>query len=133
MTIGDNIQLIDTMTLLIKIQVKSCTEGLLAIEPMAKKVRDPFLKKGLMMCTYGYSIEYIKETLQSEINSSDTYYNILVEGVVMVANQFADPPRMMLERFKSHLSTEAQLKLDCIAGALVKEFDEMCQRKEVPN
>ena len=133
MTVKDNTQLIEIMTLLIKIQVRSCTEGILAIEPMVKKVRDPFLKKGLMMCTYGYGIEYIKETLQSEINSSDTYYNILVEGIVMVANQFADPPRMMLERFKSHLSTEAQLKLDCIVGVLVKEFDEMCQRKEVPN
>ena len=133
MTVKDNTQLIEIMTLLIKIQVRSCTEGILAIEPMVKKVRDPFLKKGLMMCTYGYGIEYIKETLQSEINSSGTYYNILVEGIVMVANQFADPPRMMLERFKSHLSTESQLKLDCIAGALVKEFDEMCERGEVPN
>lgn len=133
MTVKDNTQLIEIMTLLIKIQVRSCTEGILAIEPMVKKVRDPFLKKGLMMCTYGYGIEYIKETLQSEINSSDTYYNILVEGIVMVANQFADPPEMMLERFKSHLSVEDQSKLDSMAGGLVKEFDEMCERREVPN
>ena len=48
MTVKDNTQLIEIMTLLIKIQVRSCTEGILAIEPMVKKVRDPFLKKGLM-------------------------------------------------------------------------------------
>ena len=77
MTVKDNTQLIEIMTLLIKIQVRSCTEGILAIEPMVKKVRDPFLKKGLMMCTYGYGIEYIKETLQSEIRRISVSFGTL--------------------------------------------------------
>ena len=37
MTVKDNTQLIEIMTLLIKIQVRSCTEGILAIESMVKK------------------------------------------------------------------------------------------------
>ena len=133
MTVKDNTQLIEIMTLLIKIQVKSCTEGILAIETIVKEVCPPFLKKGLIMCLDGVSGEYIKEILQVEIDSSDTYNNILIEGCEMVGKQHYARPGVMLETFKSHLSFEDQSKLDSMAGGLVKEFDEMCERGEVPN
>ena len=51
----------------------------------------------------------------------------------MVDKQHYTRPGVMLETFKSHLSVEDQSKLDSMAGGLVKEFDEMCERGEVPN
>ena len=49
----------------------------------------------------------------------------------MVAKQFAANPTVMLEKFKSRLSTKDQSKLDRMAGKLVEEYEEMCERGEV--
>ena len=129
MTVKSNIELIETMTLLLKVQIKSCSAGILAIEPMVEKVCDPFLKKGLMMCVNGYDSETINMILKKEVDSADTYKNIVVEGCEMVAE--SDNPTVMREKFKSHLSVDDQCKLGSMAGKLVEEWEEMCERGEV--
>ena len=85
------------------------------------------------MVVNSLAVKEIKETLQAENNSSDTYYNILIEGCEMVAKQHYARSGVMLETFKIHLSAEDRSRLDSMAGGLVKDFDEICERGEVPN
>ena len=90
-----------------------------------------FSKKGLQICVDGYDSETIKTNLKAEVDSTDAYRNLVIEGIVMVANQYSANPTVMLEKFKSHLSVEDQCKLDSMAGKLVEEWEEMCERGEV--
>jgi len=83
------------------------------------------------MCVDGYDIESINMILKKEADPSDIYQNIVIEGCEMVAKQFAANPTVMLEKFKSRLSTKDQSKLDRMAGKLVEEYEEMCERGEV--
>ena len=119
-------KLVETMTLFIKIQAQSCQHGMLSIKPMVEQVSDPFLKTGLQMCVDGYDSETIKTNLKAEVDSTDAYRNLVIEGIVMVANQYAANPTVMLEEFKSHLSAEDQTKLDVMAGKVVEDWEEMC-------
>ena len=114
------------MTLFIKIQAQSCQHGMLSSKPMVEQVSDPFLKTGLQMCVDGYDSEIIKTNLKAEVDSTDAYRNLVIEGIVMVANQYAANPTVMLEKFKSHLLAEDQTKLDVMAGKVVEDWEEMC-------
>ena len=126
-----SIELIETLTLLIEIQFKSCCYGVFGIEPMVEQISEPFLKKSLMMFLYGYNSEGIRMTLTPEVGSTDVYRNLVIEGVIMLTNQFADNPTVMLKKFKSALPPEDQTKLDSMAGEMVEEWEEMCERGEV--
>ena len=53
---------------------------------MIDQVKEPLLKKGLLMVVDGRDAENIKETLQTEVDSTDVYRNLVVEGVCMIAN-----------------------------------------------
>jgi chemotaxis protein MotA len=68
-----NMELIETMTLLIEMQAQSCRWGIFSIEPMVEEVSEPFLKKGLIMCINGYNSESIRMTLTLEVDSTDIY------------------------------------------------------------
>ena len=84
-----------------------------------------------MMFLYGYNSEGIRMTLTPEVDSTDVYRNLVIEGVIMLTNQFADNPTVMLKKFKSSLPPEDQTKLDSMAGKMVEEWEEMCKRGEV--
>ena len=77
---------------------------------MTDQVKEPFLKVSLQMVLDGRSPEDIKETLQAEVNSSDSYGNLVVEGVTMIAG--SEPAEVVEERFRTYLSAEDQAKLD---------------------
>ena len=98
---------------------------------MVEQISEPFLKKSLMMFLYGYNSEGIRMTLTPEVGSTDVYRNLVIEGVIMLTNQFADNPTVMLKKFKSALTPEDQTKLDSMAGKMVEEWEEMCKRGEV--
>ena len=68
-----NMELIETMTLLIEMQAQFCRWGIFSIEPMVEEVSEPFLKKGLIMCINGYNSESIRITLTLEVDSTDIY------------------------------------------------------------
>ena len=49
MTVKNNAQLIETMTLLILVNTQCLQYGVLSIDLMIDQVKEPFLKKGLLM------------------------------------------------------------------------------------
>ena len=65
---------------------------------MIDQVKEPFLKVSLQMVLDGRSPEDIKETLQAEVDSSDSYGNLVVEGVTMIAG--SEPAEVMEERIQ---------------------------------
>ena len=86
MTVKNNNQLIETMTLLIMVNTQYRQCGVLSIDLMIDQVKEPFLKKGLLMIPNGYNSEYIKETLSIEVDTTDVYRNLVVEGATMIAS-----------------------------------------------
>ena len=86
MTVKNNAQLIETMTLLILVNTQSRRFGVLSIDLMIGQVKEPLLKKGLQMFVNGRDDRNIRDTLSVEIGSSDNYQNLVVEGVCMLAS-----------------------------------------------
>jgi flagellar motor component MotA len=65
MTVKNNNQLIETMTLLIMVNTQYRQCGVLSIDLMIDQVKEPFLKKGLLMIPNGYNPEYVKDALST--------------------------------------------------------------------
>ena len=86
MTVKNNAQLIEKMTLLILVNTQCLQCGVLSIDLMIDQVKEPLLKKGLQMFVNGRDDRNIRDTLSVEIGSSDNYQNLVVEGVCMLAS-----------------------------------------------
>ena len=86
MTVKNNNQLIEIMTLLMLVNTQSRQFGVLSIDLIIDQVEEPLLKKGLQMFVNGRDDRNIRDTLSVEIGSSDNYQNLVVEGVCMLAS-----------------------------------------------
>ena len=86
MTVKNNAQLIEKMTLLMLVNTQSRRFGVLSIDLIIDQVKEPLLKKGLQMFVNGRDDRNIRDTLSVEIGSSDNYQNLVVEGVCMLAS-----------------------------------------------
>ena len=86
MTVKNNNQLIEIMTLLMLINTQSRRFGVLSIDLIIDQVKEPLLKKGLQMFVNGRDDRNIRDTLSVEIGSSDNYQNLVVEGVCILAS-----------------------------------------------
>ena len=86
MTVKNNNQLIEIMTLLMLVSTQSRRFGVLSIDLIIDQVKEPLLKKGLQMFVNGRDDRNIRDTLSVEIGSSDNYQNLVVEGVCMLAS-----------------------------------------------
>ena len=125
MTAKNHDQLIETMTLLMLVNTQSRRFGVLSIDLMIGQVKEPLLKKGLQMFVNGRNDENIKDVLSAEVSTSDTYQNLVVEGVCMLASN--EPATILEEKFKTYLSTEDQLKLEVMTKGV---FDDWKDRSE---
>ena len=85
MTAKNNDQLIETITLLILVNIQSLQCGVLSIDLMIDQVREPSLKKGLQMFVNDQDDKNIKDTLNEDLYLKDDYQNLVVEGVCMLA------------------------------------------------
>ena len=85
MTAKNDAQLIETITLLILVNIQSLQCGVLSIDLMIDQVREPSLKKGLQMFVNDRDDENIKDTLNEDIYLKDDCQNLVVEGVCMLA------------------------------------------------
>jgi len=85
MTAKNNAQLIETITLLILVNIQSLQCGVLSIDLMIDQVREPSLKKGLQMFVNDRDDENIKDTLNEDLYLKDDCQNLVVEGVCMLA------------------------------------------------
>ena len=110
MTVKNNNQLIETMTLLMLVNTQSRRFGVLSIDLMIGQVKEPLLKEELQMFVNGRNDENIKDVLSAEVRTSDDYQNLVVEGVCMLAS--SKPATILEEKFKTYLSTEDQVKLE---------------------
>ena len=129
MTEKNNVRLIETMSSLMLISSQARQGGILTIVPIVDQVKESFLQKSLQMAIDGYDPESIKETLNTEIDSTNAYKRLVVEGVCMLASN--ETTEVMEERFKTYLSAEDQAKLDVRAKDLLEDWKERCQRGEV--
>ena len=130
MTEKNNVKLIETMSSLMLISSQARQGGILTIVPIVDQVKDSFLQKSLQMVIDGYDPKSIKETLNTEIDSTNVVYKrLVVEGVCMLASN--ETTEVMEERFKTYLSAEDQAKLDVRAKDLLEDWKERCQRGEV--
>ena len=130
----DSDQLIETMTLLILVNTQCLQCGVLSIDLMIDQVKEPFLKKGLLMIPDGYDAEYIKETLSTEVDTTDVYRNLVVEGIAMIASSTWTNHlciSVMQEKFKTYLSTEGQVRLDLMVKEVLKVWEEWVEIKGV--
>ena len=85
MTAKNNAQLIETITLLILVNIQSLQCGVLSIDLMIDQVREPSLKKGLQMFVNDRDDKNIKDTLNEDLYLKDDCQNLVVEGVCMLA------------------------------------------------
>ena len=85
MTAKNNAQLIETITLLILVNIQSLQCGILSIDLMIDQVREPSLKKGLQMFVNDRDDKNIKDTLNEDLYLKDDCQNLVVEGVCMLA------------------------------------------------
>ena len=85
MTAKNNAQLIETITLLILVNIQSLQCGVLSIDLMIDQVREPSLKKGLQMFVNDRDDGNIKDTLNEDLYLKDDCQNLVVEGVCMLA------------------------------------------------
>ncbi|MBF73955.1 hypothetical protein CMK20_07150 [Candidatus Poribacteria bacterium] len=85
MTAKNDAQLIETITLLILVNIQSLQCGVLSIDLMIDQVREPSLKKGLQMFVNDRDDENIKDTLNEDLYLKDDCQNLVVEGVCMLA------------------------------------------------
>ena len=129
MTEKNNVRLIETMSSLMLISSQARQGGILTIVPIVDQVKESFLQKSLQMAIDDYDPESIKETLNTEIDSTNAYKRLVVEGVCMLASN--ETTEVMEERFKTYLSAEDQAKLDVRAKDLLEDWKERCQRGEV--
>ena len=86
MTVKNNNQLIEIMTLLMLVNTQSRRLGVLSIDLIIDQVKEPLLKKGLQIFVNGRDDRNVRDTLSVEISSSDNYQNLVVEGVCMLAS-----------------------------------------------
>ena len=86
MTVKNNNQLIEIMTLLMLVNTQSRRFGVLSIDLIIDQVKEPLLKKGLQIFVNGRDDRNVRDTLSVEISSSDNYQNLVVEGVCMLAS-----------------------------------------------
>ena len=77
------------------------------------------------MFVNGRNDENIKDVLSAEVSTSDTYQNLVVEGVCMLASN--EPATILEEKFKTYLSTEDQVKLEVMTKGV---FDDWKDRSE---
>ncbi len=85
MTAKNDAQLIETITLLILVNIQSLQCGVLSIDLMIDQVREPSLKKGLQMFVNDRDDKNIKDTLNEDLYLKDDCQNLVVEGVCMLA------------------------------------------------
>ena len=129
MTVKNNTELIETMTLLILVCIQCRQHSVLSIDLIIDQVKDPFLKKGLQMIPDGVGLEYIKETLNTEVDPTDVYRNLVVEGTTMIAG--GESLVVMEKRFKTYLSTEDQVKLEVMVKEFLKDWKDSVQTIKV--
>ena len=86
MTIKNNAQLIETMTLLILVNTQWLQCGVLSIDLMIDQVKEPFLKKGLYWWLLMVMIPNVKVTLSTEVDTIDVYRNVVVDGINMISS-----------------------------------------------
>ena len=86
MTAKNNAQLIETITLLILVNIQSLQCGVLSIDLMIDQVREPSLKKGLQMFVNDRDDKNIKDILNEDLYLKDDYQNLVMEGVCMLAS-----------------------------------------------
>ena len=58
-----------------------------------------FFKKGLQIIPDDRGREDIKNTLNAEVDSTDVYRNLVVEGLTMISS--GESPAVMEEKFKT--------------------------------
>ena len=131
MTVKNNNQLIEIMTLLMLVNTQSRRFGVLSIDLMIGQVKEPLLKKGLQMFVDGYDAESIKDVLSVEVITSDDYQNLVVEGVCMLAS--SKPATILEEKFKTYLSTEDQLKLEVTIKGVLDDWKDHSETIEGGN
>ena len=85
MTAKNNAQLIETITLLMLVNIQCLQCGVLSIDLMIDQVREPSLKKGLQMFVNDRDDKNIKDTLNEDFYLKDDCQNLVVEGVCMLA------------------------------------------------
>ena len=84
MTAKNNAQLIETITLLMLVNIQCLQCGVLSINLMIDQVREPSLKKGLQMFVNDRDDKNIKDTLNEDFYLKDDCQNLVVEGVCML-------------------------------------------------
>ena len=131
MTVKNNAQLIEKMTLLILVNTQCLQCGVLSIDLMIGQVKEPLLKKGLQMFVDGYDAESIKDVLSAEVSTSDDYQNLVVEGVCMLSNN--KPTTILEEKFKTYLSTEDQVKLEVMTKGVLDDWKDYSETIEGGN
>ena len=134
MTVKNNAQLIEKMTLLILVNTQCLQCGVLSIDLIIDQVKEPLLKKGLQMFVNGRDDRNIRDTLSVEIGSSDNYQNLVVEGVCMLAswaNNFCIS--LIQEKFNIYLSTEDQIKLEVMTKEVLDDWKEHSETIEGGN
>ena len=85
MTAKNNAQLIETITLLMLVNIQCLQCGVLSIDLMIDQVRESSLKKGLQMFVNDRDDKNIKDTLNEDLYLKDDCQNLVVEGVCMLA------------------------------------------------
>ena len=85
MTAKNNAQLIETIALLMLVNIQCLQCGVLSIDLMIDQVREPSLKKGLQMFVNDRDDKNIKDTLNEDFYLKDDCQNLVVEGVCMLA------------------------------------------------
>ena len=131
MTAKNHDQLIETMTSLMLIHYQCHQHGCLCIQTVTDQVKEPLLKKGLQMFVNGRDDENIKDVLSAEVSTSDTYQNLVVEGVCMLAS--SKPATILEEKFKTYLSTEDQLKLEVMTKEVFDDWKDHSETIEGGN
>ena len=128
---NDNDQLIETMTSLMLIHYQCHQHGCLCIQTVTDQVKEPLLKKGLLMFVNGRDDRNIKDVLKEDLHPNDVYQNLVVEGVCMLASN--KPATILEEKFKTYLSTEDQLKLKVMTKGVLDDWKDYSETIEGGN
>ena len=134
MTVKNNNQLIEIMTLLMLVNIQSRRFGVLSIDLIIDQVKEPILKKQFEILVNGRDDRNIRDNLSVEIGSSDNYQNLVVEGVCMLAswaNNFCIS--LMQEKFNIYLSTEDQIKLEVTTKEVLGDWKDHSETIEGGN
>ena len=131
MTVKNNNQLIEIMTLLMLVNTQSRRFGVLSIDLMIGQVKEPWRKKVWQRGVKGRNDENIKDVLSAEVRTSDDYQNLVVEGVCMLAS--SKPATILEEKFKTYLSTEDQVKLEVMTKGVFDDWKDHSETIEGGN